>query len=148
MPDSLRQRPAQTVIAFDFGTKKIGVAIGQSITCSASSLPTLKAKDGVPDWQQVTRLLQQWQPDLAVVGLPLNMDDSENELTTRAKKFANRINGRFRLPVELMDERLSTREAKALALEMGHKGNFKENPVDSLAARLILESWWRSANSL
>ncbi len=130
-------------MAFDFGTKKIGVAVGQSVTCSASSLPTLKARDGIPDWNQIERLLQEWQPDLVVVGLPLNMDSSENHLTTRAKKFANRIHGRFRLPVQLMDERLSTREAKELAFEMGHHGNFSEDPVDSLAAKLILESWWR-----
>lgn len=143
MPDSQKPHSPQTVIAFDFGTKKIGVAVGQSITCSASPLPTLKAKDGIPYWHQIDRLLREWQPDLVVVGLPLNMDDSENQLTVRAKKFANRVHGRFGLPVELMDERLSTREAKELAFEMGHKGNFSENPVDSLAAQLILESWWR-----
>lgn len=146
MPDSPKPRSPQTVIAFDFGTKKIGVAVGQSITCSASPLPMLKARDGIPDWNQIERLLREWQPDRVVVGLPLNMDDSENELTVRAKKFANRVHGRFGLPVEMMDERLSTREAKELAFAMGHQGNFSENPVDSLAARLILESWWRLKN--
>lgn len=148
MPDSQKPPSTQTVIAFDFGTKKIGVAVGQSVTCSASPLPTLKAKDGIPDWNQIERLLREWQPNRVVVGLPLNMDDSESELTARAKKFANRIHGRFGVPVELMDERLSTREAKELAFTMGHKGNFDDDPVDSLAARLILESWWRLATNI
>ncbi|HAW77355.1 MAG TPA: Holliday junction resolvase RuvX, partial [Alteromonas australica] len=87
MPD-IGQR---TVLAFDFGTKSIGVAVGQEVTGTASPLAALKARDGIPDWQQIAALYEEWQPHLVVVGLPLNMDGSEQEMTQRAKKFANRL---------------------------------------------------------
>ena len=103
----------KTVLAFDFGTYSIGCAIGQSITGTAQGLPAFKAQDGIPDWAQNEKVIQEWQPDILVVGLPLNMDGTEQSLTQRAKKFANRLNGRFNLPVELQDERLTTVEAKA-----------------------------------
>ncbi len=131
-----------TVIAFDYGLQNIGIAYGQSVTGNGRELPALKAKDGIPDWQQISALLDEWSPDIAIVGLPLNMDDSESELSARARKFARRLHGRFNLKVELMDERLSTYDAKLEAKERGHKGNYKQNPIDSIAARLILESWF------
>lgn len=137
---------ASRVLAFDYGTGSIGVAYGQSVTGTASELPPLKAQNGVPRWEAVQALLEEWQPELIVVGLPLNMDDTESELATRARKFANRIHGRFGYPVTLFDERLSTREAKEEAFARGHRGSYKDNPVDSIAARLILESWWREQN--
>lgn len=131
----------KTLLAFDYGTKNIGVASGQTITRSASSLAPLKAKDGIPDWNQVEKLLAEWKPDLVLVGLPLNMDDSESELSARARKFANRIHGRFGVKVELMDERLTSFEAKSEVISRGGSRDYKNNPVDSIAARLILESW-------
>ena len=134
---------SQTLLAFDVGTKRIGPAVGQSITCTANILNTIPAKEGIPNWDTIEALLKEWQPDTVIVGLPLNMDGTENELCRRAKKFGNRIHGRFRVPVEMFDERLTTREAKELAWEEGHKGNYANDPVDSIAARLILESWWR-----
>ena len=100
MPD-IGQR---TVLAFDFGTKSIGVAVGQEVTGTASPLAALKARDGIPDWQQIAALYEEWQPHLVVVGLPLNMDGSEQEMTQRAKKFANRLHGRFKVAVETCDE--------------------------------------------
>ena len=136
--------PHLTVLAFDYGVKNIGVAYGQSLTGSAKELPPLSARDGVPNWQQVKSLLDEWQPQQLLVGLPLNMDDSESELCVRARKFANRLNGRFGLPVELFDERLSTRMAKEEARERGHHGHYASAPIDSIAARLILESWFVS----
>lgn len=135
--------PNDRVLAFDYGTGSIGVASGQSVTGTASELAPLKAQNGVPQWEVVQALLEEWQPDLVVVGLPLNMDGTESELSARARKFANRIHGRYGYPVTLFDERLSTREAKQQARERGHRGSYKDNPVDSIAARLILESWWR-----
>lgn len=141
-PPSTKPSP-QRVLAFDFGTRSIGVASGQAITGTASELPPLKAENGVPRWEAVQKLLETWQPDMVLVGLPLNMDGSESELAVRARKFANRIHGRFGYPIELYDERLSTREAKEEARNRGHRGSYKDNPVDSIAARLILESWWR-----
>lgn len=131
-----------SVLAFDYGIKSIGVAFGQSITGTANELPPLKARDGVPDWQQIQSLLDEWQPNKVLVGLPLNMDGSESEFGARARRFGNRLHGRFGVEVVMFDERLSTREAKAEAAERGHKGNYAKAPVDSIAARLILESWF------
>lgn len=130
-----------TVLAFDFGTGSIGTAYGQSLTGSARELQPLPAKDGIPDWQQVEKLIAEWRPQLLLVGLPLNMDGSESELSTRARKFGQRLHGRSGLPVEYADERLSTRAAKEEARERGHKGDYARNPVDSIAARIILEDW-------
>lgn len=134
----------KTLLAFDYGTKNIGVAAGQTITSSANSLPGLKAKDGVPDWNQIEKLINEWKPDLVLVGLPLNMDDSESELSARARKFGNRLHGRFGVKVEMMDERLSSFEAKGEVMSRGGSRDYKNNPVDSIAARLILESWFES----
>lgn len=134
----------QTLLAFDFGTVNIGVAYGQTLTATARELPSVRARDGVPDWGHIEKVLSEWQPDLVVVGLPLNMDDSESELAARARKFGNRLHGRFGVKVLMWDERLSTREAKSEARQRGHKGHYKSDPVDSIAARLILESWLQS----
>lgn len=135
---------ALSLLAFDYGLKNIGVAYGQSITGTATELPPVPARDGIPDWEQLGKLLKGWQPQLLLVGLPLNMDDSESELSQRSRKFANRLHGRFGLPVELFDERLTTRLAKEEARERGHRGNYATAPVDSIAARLLLESWFNS----
>jgi putative Holliday junction resolvase len=133
---------SQTVLAFDYGLKNIGVAYGQSITGTATELAPLKARDGIPDWEKVAALIKEWRPQLLLVGLPLNMDDTESELSQRARKFGNRLNGRFNLPVKMFDERLTTRLAKEEARERGHKGDYVSLPVDSIAARLLLESWF------
>ena len=106
-----------TVIAFDFGTFSIGAAIGQDVTRTASPLCSFKARDGIPNWQAIEKILNEWQPDLLVVGLPLNMDGTEQPLTARARKFANRLHGRFGYQVQLQDERLSTVEAKSRILD-------------------------------
>lgn len=132
----------KTLLAFDYGTKNIGVASGQTITRSANSLASLKAKDGIPDWTHIEKILTEWKPDLVLVGLPLNMDDTESELSARARKFANRLHGRFGVKVELLDERLTSFEAKGEVISRGGSRDYKNNPVDSIAARLILESWF------
>lgn len=139
--------PQISLLAFDYGTQNIGVASGQTLTHSCTELPPLKARDGVPNWEDVEKLLGDWKPDLVLVGLPLNMDDSESELSTRARKFGKRVHGRFGVQVVMVDERLSTFAAKEEAAERGHKGNFGQAPIDSIAARLILESWMRQRNS-
>lgn len=131
----------KTLLAFDYGTKNIGVASGQTITRSATSLAPLKAKDGIPDWSHIEKVLGEWKPDLVLVGLPLNMDATESELSTRARKFGNRLHGRFGVKVEMVDERLTSFDAKAEVAERGGSRDYKNNPVDSIAARLILESW-------
>ncbi|BFM18552.1 Holliday junction resolvase RuvX [Maricurvus nonylphenolicus] len=131
----------QTLLAFDYGVKNIGVAYGQTLSGTATEIPPIKARDGVPNWDDVAALLKEWQPDVLLVGLPLNMDGTESELCPRARKFGNRLHGRFGVKVEMVDERLSTFAAKEEAAERGHRGNYGQAPVDSIAARLILESW-------
>lgn len=125
------------ILAFDFGTKRIGVAVGQELTATATPLAPLKARDGIPDWQQVEQLVKQWQPDAFVVGVPLNMDGSPSEMAVRAKKFSNRLHGRYHLPSYGMDERLSSFEARREIEAV------QTESVDSLAAKLILESWFK-----
>ena len=111
---------SQTVLGFDFGTKSIGIAIGQSLTGSATPLQSIKAVDGIPKWEEIGLLIEEWKPDLVVVGLPLNMDGSEQEMTQRAKKFANRINGRFGVKIATQDERLTTADAKTRPVSYTH----------------------------
>ena len=131
----------KTVLAFDFGTKSIGVAIGQSVTGTAAPLSALKANDGIPNWEIISTLIEQWQPDGLLVGLPLNMDGTEQDITQRAKKFANRLHGRYGLNVVTHDERLSTVDAKARLFELGGFKKLSKDKVDSVSACLIYESW-------
>lgn len=132
----------KTLLGFDFGTKSIGIAVGQQLTGTARPLTAIKAQDGIPDWSQIEKLLKEWQPDLVVVGLPLNMDGTEQPLTARARKFANRLHGRFGIAVELQDERLSTVEARADLFEHGGYKALSKGNVDSGSAVIILESWF------
>lgn len=129
------------ILGFDFGTFSIGVAVGQRITGTASPLAALRAKDGQPNWDEVSKLINTWQPKELVVGLPLNMDGSDQPLTDMARKFANRLHGRFGLPVHLQDERLTTVAAKESLFARGGFKNLQKDKVDSAAAQLILEDY-------
>ena len=130
------------LLGFDYGSKQIGVAVGQVITGQARELCTPKAQNGVPDWLKVEALIREWKPDAIVVGLPLNMDGTPSEMSARAEKFARRLNGRFNLPVHTHDERLTTFEAKGERMARGgQRGTYKDNPVDAIAAKLVLQGW-------
>ncbi|QSX38185.1 Holliday junction resolvase RuvX [Shewanella sedimentimangrovi] len=135
---------AKTVMGFDFGTKSIGIAVGQSITGSANPLLSIKATDGIPNWDQIATIIKEWQPDLLVVGLPLNMDGTEQEMTLRARKFANRLQGRFGLKVATQDERLTTADAKARLFELGGFKALTKGQVDAVSAVLIVESFFEA----
>lgn len=132
----------RTLIGFDFGKKYIGVAVGQEITGSATPLGAVKANDGIPHWENLANFLNEWQPDLIVVGLPLNMDGSEQQLTLDAKKFGNRVSGRYGIKVEFQDERLTTADAKEQLFSRGGYRNLKKDNIDAESARLILESFF------
>ena len=129
------------MMAFDFGLRQIGVAMGNCLLGTTRPLPIIKAKDGQPEWAALEALINEWRPDLVVVGDPLNMDGSASELSALAGKFARRLHGRLGLEVAMVDERLSSFEAKHNSREQGHRGNYKRQPVDSLAAELILKTW-------
>ncbi|MCU0766113.1 MAG: Holliday junction resolvase RuvX [Gammaproteobacteria bacterium] len=126
------------VLGFDYGTRKIGVAVGQTVTGTATPLVTLPTRDESPDWTAIGRLVADWQPEAFVVGLPLEMDDTEAPVAVRARRFARQLAGRYRLPVHMADERLTTREARR---QLGRDGVRDAAAVDAVAARLILETW-------
>lgn len=130
-----------TLLAFDYGTKNIGLAVGQTLTLTATSLPHLAAYDGKPDIQKLTLLVEEWQPDAFIIGMPLNMDSSESIMSLRAKKFANRMRERFNKLWYPVDERLSTYEAKLWVQQSGRKKNSSKQPVDSMVAKILLENW-------
>ncbi|MCW8907180.1 MAG: Holliday junction resolvase RuvX [Sedimenticola sp.] len=126
-----------TLLGFDYGTAKIGVAVGQTTTGSASPLVTLRAVQQKPDWQRIGRLIDEWQPEALVVGLPFDLDDRETEIAPLARRFARQLEGRYRLPVYMADERLTSQVARQ---ELGRAAkNYEE--LDAMAAKLILETW-------
>ncbi|MBP6723731.1 MAG: Holliday junction resolvase RuvX [Halioglobus sp.] len=131
----------RSVLAFDFGLVQIGVAVGNTLLGSTQPLAILRAREGIPDWQALEQVVREWQPDLLLVGDPLNMDGSDSELCERARKFARRLHGRLGLPVTMVDERLTSFEAKQVSREQGHRGDYKRRPIDSQAAELVLQSW-------
>jgi len=126
------------LLGFDYGTHKIGVAVGQPLTRTATPLETLGLVNRKPDWQRITRLLEEWQPEALVVGHPFEMTDREANNAAGAKRFARQLNGRFRLPVHLADERLTSREAWS---QLGDTAAADPTRVDAYAAKLILETW-------
>lgn len=134
----------RTVLGFDFGMKYIGIAVGQEITNRASVLGSIKATDGIPNWDNIETYIKEWQPDFIIVGLPLNMDGSEQPVTAAAKKFGNRLHSRFRLPVKFQDERLTTVDAKAQLFERGGYRNLTKENVDAQSAVLIIESYFEN----
>ncbi|MFO7647936.1 MULTISPECIES: Holliday junction resolvase RuvX [Halomonas] len=136
------------VLGFDFGTRRIGVAVGNELLASARELDPLPARDGIPDWDQVARLVESWQPDLFVVGLPLTAAGEEQPMSTRARKFGKRLFGRFGVPCEMVDERGSTGEAKVIARQRGHRGSWREEGVDGISAVLIVERWFAAREGL
>lgn len=131
----------RTILGFDFGTKSIGIAVGQEITGTAAPLNAIKAIDGIPNWDELTTVFDEWKPHMVVVGLPLNLDGSNQQVTFSARKFGNRIHNRFRIQVETCDERLTTVDAKARLFELGGYKKLEKGKVDSVSACLILESW-------
>lgn len=133
--------PSNTILGFDFGMKSIGVAIGNHLTGTARGLTAIAARDGIPNWESVAQLINEWQPDTLIVGLPLNMDGTEQPMTAAAKRFGNRLNNRFNIPVIWHDERLTTFEALD---QMGVRSKMhtsKRSDVDKLSAQIILQSW-------
>jgi putative Holliday junction resolvase len=134
---------AETLLAFDYGEKNIGVAVGQTLTGTANPLETIRVTRSHPDWNAISRIVKAWQPDALVVGLPLNMDGTEQRVTRRARRFGNQLFGRYQLPVHLVDERLTTREARDRLASEGRAGS-DDHPV---AAQIILESWLSEQSS-
>ena len=136
---------AETFLAFDYGERRIGVAVGQSVTGTASPLSTVNVRDGEPDWVSIDGIVATWKPDGLVVGEPLHMDGRPQAMTRHARRFRHALRSRFGLPVHAAEERLTTVEARA---ELAERGAFRGSGArprheidDPVAARIILESW-------
>ena len=142
MPD-----PAGTVLAFDYGDRYLGVAVGETATRSARPLATIEAESNDARFDAIGKLVEEWKPALAVVGLPLHEDGSAHELDARVRRFANRIGGRFRLPVVLVDERFTSVEAEAVLADAGRGGRAAKGDVHPVAAQLILRSYFDDPSS-
>lgn len=137
-------------LGFDFGRVRIGVAVGEGVTGSARPLRTLPVRGQHPDWDAISRLIAEWQPDLLVVGVPRHADDTANATTVAALRFSRQLHGRFNLPVATIDERLSSWEAERRRSETAtasrHRGG--DAALDAGAAAVILESWFNQQRSL
>jgi putative holliday junction resolvase len=140
----------RSLLAIDFGLRRIGIATAVLITRTASPLTTLPAADGEPEWGKLDSLVKEWQPDLIVVGLPYNSDGSWSEMGSLAQDFAAKLQHRYKLPVDLIDERYTSAEAGSLLKEQRRQGirnkKLHKEDVDALAAQLIAESWMNSAS--
>lgn len=134
-----------TLLGFDYGKKRIGVALGQTLTGSARPLASVAVRGDQPDWAQIAELLAAWRPEALVVGLPQHMDDREHALAAPVRAFAAQLQGRYGLPVHLIDERLSSHEASQRAAQSGRRktpgSRAAKEELDRLAAQVILESW-------
>lgn len=145
----LANRTRDTYLGFDFGHKKIGVAVGQTSTKTASPLTTLRAVKQQPDWQGIQKLITEWQPVGLVVGISRQQDGTDNPVTPQMLKFCRQLQGRFNLPVYQQDETLSTFEAKQLLFDEVNVNATKLWQVqDQLAAQLILQTWLNTATKL
>jgi len=133
-------------LSFDFGTKNIGIAAGQTITKTATPLKVVHAKNGVPNWHEITALIEQWRPQALVVGIPVALDGTPHRLTTLAQEFADNLHQRYNLPVHEAEERLTTKAARAEIYEAGGYKALQTKSVDCAAAVLIFEEWVKKDN--
>jgi putative holliday junction resolvase len=128
-------------IAFDFGTKNIGVAVGQKITKSATVLAPVHAQNGDPNWIEIDALIKNWQPNALIVGMPYKIDGSDLKVTKLVRKFIDNLKTRYHLPVYSIEERLTTKSARAEIFSRGGYKALQTESVDSVAAKIILEDW-------
>jgi putative holliday junction resolvase len=127
-----------TLLCFDYGKKRIGTAVGQTITTTATALEIIKTINNKPDWDSITRLIKEWSPDRLIVGMPMQLDGARQEMTDIAERFSRQLEGRYNIPVEMIEEQLSSYEARR---EL--KSTYD---LDAVAARLILETWLSENN--
>ncbi|QVL45945.1 MAG: Holliday junction resolvase RuvX [Methylophilaceae bacterium] len=131
-----------TVLAFDFGEKRIGVAVGETMLKTAHAHSTICSETNEIRFNEIKKLIDEWQPSLLIVGLPTYLDGTDHQLTQLAKKFAQRLEGRFNLPVMMIDERLSSAEASQQLSEAGVDVREQKTIIDAVAAKVILQSYF------
>jgi putative Holliday junction resolvase len=135
------------VLAFDFGTRRVGVAVGNTLVRAAHALTTIDEARSEPRFAAIGELVEQWQPGSFIVGLPVHADGSEHELTERARRFARQLEGRFRRPVAFVDERYTSEEATAMQAQRGRGGRQHRPERDAIAAQIILQAWFDDRSS-
>lgn len=143
MPGTPDSGPPQTIVAFDFGLRRIGVAVGQEVTASASPIAAIGNSEAGPDWHAIESIISDWRPSRLIVGIPSHADGSRADLADKVEAFIAEL-ARFDLPVEQVDERYSTLEATDLLRTergAGRRGRINKEHVDSVAAALIAERW-------
>ena len=142
MPDE-QTRPAGTLLAFDFGHRRIGVAVGQTLTGSANALAVVPFASK-PDWQTITRIMTEWKHVAVVVGLPLAADGGETEMSKSARRFGRQLEGRYGIQVWFEDERLTSFGAEQRFADARARGSMRRKDAalkDAMAAQIILENW-------
>ncbi len=137
MPDGA----IETVIGFDYGTSWIGIAVGQTLTAQARPLSAIKSFKRSPNWEAISLILSEWKPQKLIVGLPTSDYSETKYMTDKASRFSRQLHGRFHIDTQLIDERLTTREAYTIAIASGKRKSKSE--IDSLSAVLITETWLR-----
>jgi putative Holliday junction resolvase len=138
MPETIRTTKELTVMAFDFGTRRIGVAVGNTLTCLGQPIRSISESSSDAAFKLIEGLLKEWQPNRLVVGLPCHPDGTEHEMSARARRFGNQLHGRFHLPVEWVDERYTS------AVLEGNP-DMRDN-LDAESAALILEQYFLEKN--
>ncbi len=136
-----------TVLGFDFGTARIGVAVGETEVGMAQPIQVISGEANDARFAAIAKLIDEWQPQTLVVGLPVHIDGTEHDMTARARRFANQLNGRFRLPVALVDERLTSLEAETMLRDAGHGWRGRKQHLDAVAAQRILQTWFESSHA-
>lgn len=131
----------RTVLGFDYGERRIGVATGQTITGSATPLITLNAINQKPDWAGIEKLIKEWQPDALIVGIPTYLDGTASEITKKAERFCRQLEGRFHLPVHTVNESLTSFEAEQQLQKNKKIGQHNKQEIDKMAAAIIVQSW-------
>lgn len=137
----MRKEPDATVLAFDFGTRRIGVAVGNTLTRAAHALATIDAADAAKRFAAIAALIDEWRPARLVVGLPLHADGTEHPTSARARAFARELERRHAIPVALVDERWTTQIARGELAAAGRGGRADRGARDRVAARIILQAW-------
>ncbi len=143
----MQTNTALTLFGIDFGTRKIGVAVGQTLTRTATGIAVVPVRNREPEWDTLDKLVQQWKPGAFVVGMPFNMDGTDSDMTARARHFARVLTERYGKPCHEVDERLSTRAAREISRENSERSGKRHNDkaqVDAQVAQLLLEGWLAS----
>ena len=136
-----------TVLGFDFGTARIGVAVGETEVGMAQPIEVIEGEANEPRFAAISKLIDEWRPQTLVVGLPMHLDGTEHEMSARARRFANQLKGRYRLPVLLVDERLTSVEAESMLAQAGHGWKARKRHLDAVAAQRILQTWFETSHA-